>query len=101
MFHDPESDQRAGSTEASFAVDGESSWFMLSVVQELVYYIIFWAGAIQEVEVHVLDAVLGKLLLVVLWLVQSDNHGHAHLLENGDVVLRRERPVLISHIQWP
>ena len=56
---------------------------------------------LEGTHLQLVVLLLGKLLLVVLRLVQSDHHGHAHLLENGHVVLRRERSVLISHIQGP
>jgi hypothetical protein len=47
-----------------------------------------------------LDALLHKLLLVVLGFVQTNNQRNSHLLEDRHVVVRRERAISISLIQW-
>ena len=47
-----------------------------------------------------LDASLDKLLPLILRLVESDNEVNAELLEDGDVIIRSERTILISDIKW-
>ena len=74
--------------------------FILCVIQELLNNVVRGSGTIKEIEVKMLDAVLGKLLLVILWFIEPDDHCHAHFFENGDIVLRCKRSVLISHVQW-
>lgn len=57
-----------------------------------------WRGSIQEVKVQMLNSSLGELLLIILWLVESDNERHSHLFEDRHIVLRCKRAVLVSNI---
>lgn len=80
-------------------MDSNSTLFCLSGRQKLVHDMIWWCGPIQEVEIEMLDARLGELLLIILWLVKPDYERHSHLLKDWHVVLRCERAILISDIK--
>ena len=46
------------------------------------------------------DSFLNELLAVVGRLIQSYYHGHTKLLEDRNVIVRRERTITISHVEW-
>jgi hypothetical protein len=81
-------------------MDSYSASFFLYSFQELVNDLIRGCATVQEVQVNVFKAGFSELGLVVLWFVQSDNEGDAEFFEDGDIVVRCERTVLISHIEW-
>lgn len=56
-------------------------------IKECVYYIIGRSRAVNEKEIIVVDAVLQKVFLVVLLLIQPDDPGNAKLLKYLDVLL--------------
>lgn len=47
-----------------------------------------------------LDASLHELLLVVLWLIETDNHCNSEFLKNGYVVIGGEGAIFIGDIKW-
>ena len=47
------------------------------------------------------DAMLRELLLIILGLVEANNHSHTHFFENWDIVLWSERSVFVSDVKWP
>ncbi len=57
---------------------------------ELLQDMFRWIGSIEEVHVHMLDALAGELLRVVVALVQAHHEGDISALEVGNIVLRTQ-----------
>mmetsp|Transcript_97057 Transcript_97057/g.216486 ORF Transcript_97057/g.216486 Transcript_97057/m.216486 type:complete len:239 (-) Transcript_97057:245-961(-) len=73
----------------------DGAWLSFGNVQELAHYLPGWATAIQEVEIHVLYAVVDEAPSIVLLLVQANDKRNAGLAEDGHVVLGGEGRVAI------
>lgn len=97
VLHDVERDEGAGPPEAGFAVDGDCAFLLFGGRQEFLYDGVFGASAVGELQVQERDAAFLEDFLVVLRLVETDDEGDAELLEDGHVVLRGERSVLVGH----
>lgn len=67
--------------------------------QELIYDVVWWCRAIQEVQIQMFDSMFRELLLVVLRFVEAHDKGNTHFLENLNVILGRERAVFVCLIQ--
>lgn len=81
-------------------MDGNGALLSLNGLEELIDDVVRRSGSIEEVKVEMLDAVLGKFLLVILWLVQPHNESYTKLLENWNIVIGCERSILISDVKW-
>lgn len=73
MLHAVQANQGASPSQASLTMDSNRTRLVLSSREELRDNIIRRGSSIKEVQVQVLDALLGKLVLFVLRLVQTDN----------------------------
>lgn len=102
VLHAVESNESACAAKSSLAVNGDGSViadFVLCGSEELGHDFIGWGSSIKEVQVEMLDALLGKFGLLILRLVQSDDQRDSHSLEDGHVVIWSERTVSICHVQ--
>ena len=75
--------------------DGHGAAGAFCDVEELLDDVLGGRGAVDEVEVLVLDAALEEALAVVLLLVEADDGGDAELLEDGHVVFGCEGAVVV------
>ena len=99
MLHAVEANQGARAPQTRLAVDGDRSWFVLGGRQELRHDLIRRCRPIDKEEVHVLDALLGELGLLVLRFIQANDKRHTQALENRHVVVRSERTVPVCHVE--
>lgn len=98
MLHAVESNEGACAPQSGLAMDGDTAFFLFGRLQEFLDDVVWRGGTIQEVQVEVFDARLDKLLLFVLGLIEANDERYAELLENGNIVIRSERAVLVGHI---
>ena len=98
MLHAIESNEGSRTTETRLAMDSDAALFCLSSLEELLHDVVWWGRSIQEIEINVLDAGLDEFLFLVLGLIQTHNEGNSKLFENGHIVIRCERSVLVGHI---
>jgi hypothetical protein len=68
-------------------MDSDSSFFCLTSAQKLIYDVIRWGGTIKEVQIKMLYSCFGEFLLIILWLVQSNNESYTHLFEDWNIVV--------------
>lgn len=68
--------------------------YIFASVQESLDYIFVRARTILEKDVSVLNPCFDELLLIVRRVVQAHHHGNLEVLEDGDVVLGCEVPIL-------
>lgn len=73
MLHAVKSNQGSSSAQTCLAVNGNCAGLSLGSGQELWDNLVGRGCAIKEVQVQVLDALLSKLVLFVLWLIQPDD----------------------------
>ncbi len=72
MFHGVQSNQRSCPAEPGFAVNGDSAFFLLDCVQELLDNVVFRSRTIQEVEIKMLDPCFHEFIFIVLRFIKSD-----------------------------
>jgi len=100
MFHGPQADQRACSTEARLAVNGNSARvlrgeMLIRYLHELVDDLVGRRGSINEKEVIVMDADFGEVPLVILLFIKSDDSLDVEALEDFCVLIRMVTVALI------
>jgi hypothetical protein len=100
VLHDVEADQGSCSSEASLTMDGDRAFFFLDNLQEFMYNIIRRTSSIRELKINMVDSVLLKDLLIISRLVKSDDKRYSEFLEDGHVILRRERSVFVMYRNW-
>jgi hypothetical protein len=81
-------------------MDGNGAFLLFGGLEELLNDV--WRGnsSVRVVQVDVVDASFLEDLLIVLRLVESDNERNSELLEDGNVVLRREGTVFVMYWNW-
>ena len=107
VLHSPETNQGSSSSQASFAMNCYSSLLMsLEVVvdnsEEVTYNVFRWCRAIYKEQVVVGNTPILEMLLVVLFLVQSDDFVHAYVLENFNILIwvMTISMVAVSVLNW-
>ena len=73
MFHAVQSNQSSRPSETCLTMDSDGTRFVFGGCEELGDNLIRRCSSINEEEVHVLDPLLSKLGLLVLWFIQSDD----------------------------
>mmetsp|Transcript_148581 Transcript_148581/g.413962 ORF Transcript_148581/g.413962 Transcript_148581/m.413962 type:complete len:204 (+) Transcript_148581:447-1058(+) len=98
MLHRVQADQSARSPKAGLAVYGKWTSLVFCDVQELANDVPRGAGAICEIQVHVLDAVINEPPLVVHLPVQADDKTDPGIKKHGHVILGgpRWKPILVD-----
>lgn len=93
MFHHVAANAATGPTQPSLAMNSNSATHILNLFQELGQQVIGRIAAVQEVQLHVVNALGGESLGVIVLLVESDDQLHVSLFEVGDVVVGAERVI--------
>ena len=92
MLHSPEANERACSTEARLAVDGNRGALAGEVtfhgLHELLDDVVGWAGSVHKEQIVVSDAGVFEEVLLVFDLVETDDAAYADVLEDVDVLVR-------------
>ena len=80
-------------------MNSDCTALVLSSSQELRHNLVRWRCSVNEEQIEMLDALLDKLVLFVLRLVEADDQRHAHAFEYGHVVVRCERTVSVRNVE--
>ena len=78
VFHGVESNECAGSTKSSLAVNCDRPRLVLGNIHELRDDLIRGTCAVQEVQVFMPDPFLGEFEFLVLWFVEADHALYSH-----------------------
>ena len=84
------SNERASSPQASLAMDCHCSWFFLGNADKLTQNGFGRTSPVRKIEFIVPDSPFFKLILIVSFIVESDNGVNTHFLEDRDVVFGGE-----------
>jgi hypothetical protein len=88
MLHGVASDQRACSSESSFAVHSYATGLIFTDSQKFIYNFVGRSASVDEKEVCMLNAVLQEPVFVVFNIIKSNDVSYAKVLENLNVIFR-------------
>ena len=86
VLHGVAPDERACSSQSSFAVDGQDARVPLTHLQEFVHDEIRRGRAVNEEHISMIDSILREFSSVVLSLIQADNVRDSEVAEDLQII---------------